>query len=135
MGWMESIKDKKEKEQAQAVLKMIPDKLKDKTADEITALLNEAPDLKTKVAELEAQRATDTETVTKIQTEFEAVKTRLANADAARNNNNNNNNNRQEPPPDFIDDPDAAFNQRVAPVAQIAVNNAAMTARILAQQQ
>src|SRR5271165_3456381 len=132
MGWLDSIKDKKEKDAAQVVLKMIPDELKDKSAEEITALLKEAPSLKTKLAETEAARAADADKVTKISTEFELVKTRLAAAEANRNAPPKG---QEEDPANFVEEPDKAFAQRVGPLATITLQNAANTSRILAQQE
>jgi hypothetical protein len=132
MGWLENLKDKKKDEQAQAVLKAIPDELKDKSLDEITAILKEAPQLKSKVTELEAQRAEDTQAVTTLKTQFEEIKGKLASVDAARNTPAHST---PEPLADFIDEPDKAFAQRSGPLAQLAVNNAATTARFAAQQQ
>jgi hypothetical protein len=131
MGWLDSIKDKKEKDAAQVVLKMIPDELKDKSAEEITALLKEAPSLKIKLAETEAARAVDADKVTKISTEFELVKTRLAAAEANRTPPKG----QEEEPANFVEEPDKAFSQRIGPLATITLQNAAQTARMLAQQE
>jgi phage I-like protein len=132
MGWLDNLKDKKESDQAKAVLKAIPDSLKDKSLDEITALLNEAPQLKTKLGELETSRTSDTEKVTTLSRELADTKARLASIEGNRQQAPQNQN---EELANFVEEPDKAFTQRVGPVASLAVRTSAQTARILAQQQ
>jgi hypothetical protein len=133
MGWLDNLRDKKKEEQAQAVLKAIPDSLKEKSLDEITALLSEAPGLKTKLGELETARSADTEKVTGLSRELAETRARLASIEA------NGSGGRQSTPPDelanFVEEPDKAFSQRAGPIASLAVRTSAQTARILAQQQ
>jgi phage I-like protein len=132
MGWLDE--KGKESKAARQILEAIPEELRGKTPAEIAALLKEAPLLKAKVTELETARTADTAAVTQIKTEFDTIKERLRVAEA--------NNNRQPTPPgpqkeptDFIDNPDQAFNERAAPLAALSVRNAAITAKMLAQQQ
>jgi len=113
----------------------VPERFKDKSEDDILAMMDAADKASTRVTELEAERVKDTERVTAIQTEFEAVKTRLAAAEANRNANPNGSDNNNNELANFVEEPDKAFGQRVAPVANIAIQTAAMTARMLAQQQ
>ena len=125
MGWLDEIKKKKEK---------LPDRFKDKSEDDILKMLDDADKDKTRITELETKDAERETKVTEIQTQFNDVKARLAAAEA-----------NPKPKPDgggnndelanFVEDPDKAFGQRVAPVANIAIQTAAMTARMLAQQQ
>ena len=85
-------------------------------------------ELEQKLSDLEAQRVTERSAVEQMNTEFERIKTSLAEAER----------NKQKPPEeptDFDEDPEKAFNQRINPLAQATVLNAAQTARILAQQQ
>jgi hypothetical protein len=96
-------------------------------------MMDDAAKASARVTELEAKDAERDKEVTTIKTEFESVKAKLAAAEA----------NRQTPKPDanteepanFVEEPDKAFAQRMAPLANITLQNAAMTARILAQQQ
>lgn len=110
----------------------LPPELQGKTPEEVVAALKDAGDLKAKVATLEIERAAERTVVTGLQSEFEQAKEKLRVAElkAAPP--------RQQTPEElanFVEDPDRAFGQRVAPVAQIALQGAAQTARILAQQQ
>src|SRR5258707_853209 len=125
MGWLDSINAKKKDK--------IPEIFKDKSDDDILKMMDEAAKATGRVTELEAERVKDNDKVKKIETEFESVKAKLAAAEAknvipARSENN-------EEPANFVEDPDRAFAQRVTPLANITLQTAAMTARILAQQQ
>ena len=110
----------------------LPPELQGKTPEEIAAALKEAQDLKTKVTTLEAERAAEKVVVQGLQSEFEGVKERLKAAEMKANPPKPP---QTEEPANFVEDPDKAFSQRVAPVANIAIQGAAQTARILAQQQ
>jgi hypothetical protein len=123
---MDSINKKKEK---------VPDRFKDKSEDDILKMLDEADKAAGRITELEAERVKDTDKVKAIETEFETVKARLAAAEANRNPNPKPGDNNNEELANFVEDPDKAFSQRIGPVANIAVQTAAMTARMLAQQQ
>src|SRR5438445_4543164 len=110
----------------------LPEELRGKTAEEIAASVKEAVELKAKVTKLEDERSQEKVVVTGLQSEFNAMKERLAAAELKAN----------PPKPrveeevaNFVEDPDKAFSQRVAPVATIAIQGAAQTARIIAQQQ
>ena len=125
MVWLDDLRKKKE------LAGKIPKDLEGKTDEEVIAMISESTTLKAKVAELETKDKEKDAKVQQISTEFEAVKARLAAADAARG---------AAPPKteeelaDFVNEPDKAFGQRVAPVANLAVSSAKMTARMLAQQ-
>ena len=110
----------------------LPPELQGKTAEEIAASLKESADLKAKLTKLEDERSQEKVVVTGLQSEFNTMKERLAAAELKAN----------PPKPrveeevaNFVEDPDKAFSQRVAPVATIAIQGAAQTARIIAQQQ
>jgi hypothetical protein len=124
MGWIDDIRKKKG---------TVPKELEGKTDDDVLALLSEAQkDKEARVAAENKAKEQDT-VVANIQTEFERVKARLVAAEA--------NNNRQAPkgddkePADFVTEPDRAFAERVTPLANITLQTAAVTARMLAQQQ
>lgn len=85
-------------------------------------------ELETKMAELETQRETERKAVEVMNTEFQGIKQRLAEAEAKAGK-------KDEEVPDFDTDPEKAFQHRVKPLADVAVFNAAQTAKILAQQQ
>jgi hypothetical protein len=124
MGWLDNINAKK-KEQ-------VPKMFEGKSEDDILKMLQESSADKEKIRGLEAKVTEQDSAVARINTEFESVKARLAEADA-----------RRQPPPktdseepaDFVTDPDKAFAQRIGPVATITLQTAATTARMLAQQQ
>jgi hypothetical protein len=126
MGWLDSIKDKKERDK-------IPERLRDKSPEEIVAEIEKSDKLAADLAAEKAARAEDSKKVETISTEFEKVKTRLAEAEANRNVPPKKET--PEEPANFIEEPDKAFAQRVSPLATITLQNAAITARMLAQQE
>jgi hypothetical protein len=127
MGWLDSINAKKKEK--------IPERFKDRSEDDILKELDEADKAKKEVEELKAKDAERETKVVEIQTEFNKVKERLAAAEANKNQNQNQNRNNNEEPANFVEEPDKAFQQRVGPLAAITLQNAAVTARLLAQQQ
>src|SRR5207245_3643802 len=110
----------------------IPPELEGKTPEQIVASLKEAEDLKVKLQAAEANNAKLSTQYTEMNTEVDKIKAELASRDAAQNRQTTT---QTEELANFVEDPDKAFGQRVAPLAQVAVNTAAMTARMLAQQQ
>lgn len=124
MAWLDSVKAKKEAEEAKR-----PERLRGKSDEDILKEIQEAEGFKKKFEESEAARQRDNEEVRKVTTQFEELKRSLNEAEARRQP-------AREPDElaNFIEDPDRAFTQRVAPVAAATVANSAITARILAQQ-
>jgi hypothetical protein len=124
LGWLDSINAKKKDK--------VPDRFKDKNEDDILKMMDDADKATKEVEALKAKDAERESQVTDIKTKFEEVKSKLAAAEAnvtpPRKENN-------EELANFVEEPDKAFGQRVAPVANIALQTAAMTARMLAQQQ
>ena len=112
----------------------LPDSLKGKTPDQIAFELEEAKKLKER---LDKQEAKDAERDTMFQS-FASTQTQLADTLKAINE-------RSTAPPkapinpgdnepaSFITDPDLAFNQRLAPLASITMQTAAITAKQEAQ--
>jgi hypothetical protein len=125
MGWIDDWK-KRNKD------KQVPKELEGKSDDDVLAMLAAANKDKEDKAALETKVKEQDAAVLNIQTEFEKVKTRLAASEA----------NRQPPPrgedkdpADFVTEPDRAFAERIGPLANVALQTAATTARMLAQQQ
>lgn len=124
MGWLESLNAKKKDK--------VPKIFENKSEDDILKMLEDASRDKETIQSLNARVAEQDTTVDKIKTEFETVKARLVAAEA-----------KGTPPPkkepteehNFVEHPSEAFAEHVAPIANIAIQNAAITARILAQQQ
>jgi hypothetical protein len=113
----------------------IPPELKDKTPQEVAEALKKARELEGKVTTLEAERVREKEAVVTMNTEFDKVKQRLEATELKlRGNQNQNQNQNQEELADFTLEPDKALNQRIAPLANLTVNSAFMTARLLCQQ-
>src|SRR5207245_6482725 len=125
MGWLDRLDAKKKEEN-----KIRPE-LEGKTPEQIVASLKEAEGLRVKLQAAEANNAKLSTQYTEMNTEVDKIKAQLAPRDAAQNKPVA----QQEELANFVEDPDQAFGQRVAPLAQVAVNTAAMTARMLAQQQ
>lgn len=121
MPWFDRLK-KREKEEE------LPESLQGKTAEEVVAALQAAEDSKKRLETLEAERKTEREQVTALNNSFNDVKARLTAAEA------NKTPPVKEEPADWLTDPDKAMAQHMAPLANLTVNNAAMTARILALQ-
>lgn len=111
----------------------LPPELKGKTQEEIVAAVKKAEALEAEVTSLKSQATDRDKAVTGIQTQFEEIKARLAAAEANPRPQNQQVNT-DEPPANFIEEPDKAFGQRIAPLANLTVQNARMTAKILAQQ-
>lgn len=127
MGWLDDVKKKKGDK--------LPERFKDKSEDDILKMLDDADKDKSRITELENKDAERETKVTEIQTEFESVKAKLAAAEANRNAPPKSDGTNDQELANFVEEPDKAFGQRVAPVANIAIQTAAMTARMLAQQQ
>ena len=125
-GWLQSIRDKKERDK-------IPEKYRDLSADDVVKRMTDAEDLKKKLDEAEAARRAGDERYASVQTEVEKVRGQLALLEASRQQPQAAS--KPEEPIDFNQDPEGALRQRMMPVAQATVANSAMTARILAQQQ
>lgn len=126
MGWLDNINAKKKDK--------VPKIFEGKSEDDILKMLEESSADKEKIKGLETKVAEQDGAVDKIKTEFESMKARLVAAEANRNTPPKKEGSEEEPA-NFVEEPDKAFGQRVAPIANIAIQNAAITARILAQQQ
>lgn len=124
MGWLDKINAKKDK---------VPDIFKDKNEDDILKMMADAAADKAERTKLEAKVAEQDTAVASIQSEFDKVKERLASADAARNRQPDKNN--TDETVDFVSEPERSFGKLVGPVANIAIQNSAITSRMLAQQQ
>jgi hypothetical protein len=132
MPWFDKVK---KEEAARQLLEAIPPEMRDKTPEEIAAALKEHQELKNKVTTLETERAAERTAVATLNTQFNEVKQRMEAAELkARSNQNQNQNQNQEEPADFTLEPEKALNQRIAPLANLTVNSAFMTARLLCQQ-
>jgi hypothetical protein len=110
----------------------LPPELKDKTPEEMVRYIKVAEELGEKVKTLTEERAQEKEQVVALSSQFDQVKQKLASTEA--NLNKLQNPPRTEEPADFLTEPEKAVDQRVAPLANLTVQNAFMTARILAQQ-
>lgn len=127
MGWLDRINAKKEEEK-------LPQRLRDKSPEDIVKELEAADKLKTEHELLKAHASETDSEVEKIKTEFETVKERLAAVDAAKNRTVDNK--QVEINADtLLEDPKKILDAHTAPLAAITAQNAATTARILAQQQ
>lgn len=122
MGWLDAVKDRKK----------LPKVFENKSEDDIVKMLEESAKDKEELQGLRTKVADQDKAVDEIKTEFDKVKSRLADAEANRNK-----------PPEkkqddevvsFIDDPEKALAQRVGPLAAITIQNSAQTSRMLAQQ-
>jgi hypothetical protein len=120
MSWFENSK------KMEAEAKAREEELQKKLKEEKDA--REAAEARMK--SLETERTQEKELVTKMSNEFEEVKKRLAAAEGNRKPDET-----PEELADFVEEPDKAFNQRVSPLAQVTIQNAMQTSRILAQQQ
>lgn len=106
-------------------------KLQGKSQADILKMMEEAEKATARAAELEKERVAERETVNTLNSQFAAIRGKLETIEK----------NNQPPPPkaepdidhNFIDDPDAAFNQRAKPLAQMTVATAIAQARMLAQ--
>src|SRR5271163_3445019 len=130
MSWFD---DKKEVEAAKALRGALPDAMKNKTPEELRAIIEGASTAEARIAALEAEKAAATSAATAATTQFNEIKARLTSIEA---------NGRPAPVKqdegeraNFIEDPDRAFNERAAPLANLTVASAAMTAQMLAQQE
>ena len=124
MGWLDSINAKKKEK--------VPKIFEGKSEDDILKMLEDASKDKETIVGLQTKVAEQDTMVSNINNEFNNVKARLAAAEARPNPPKKQENQELH---DFVEHPDEAFSERVAPIANIAVQNAAITARILAQQQ
>jgi len=116
MAWMDN------KKEVEAAKKLAQDwEAKAKASD------TKQQELEAKLQAQESERAKEREHVKGIETEFQKIKIALETRDKAAD--------KPEEVADFDTDPQKAFDQQVKPLAQVAVQNAMHTARILAQQQ
>jgi len=107
----------------------LPESLRNKTPEQIAQELKDAQDLKTKLAAAEA-KVTETGTAqAALQSEFDKVKTQLAAIQAGGSKKED------EEEVNWFENPDAALNKKIAPLAQMTAVGLAQTARMLAQQQ
>lgn len=123
MGWLDRKKDEK-----------LPTRLEGKTPEQVAKELEEADALKVKLELAQKAQQEADEKVSAISSEFETVKARLADIDA-----------RNKKPPDtppaeltadgLLEDPKKSIESTMLPTTSLAVQTAAATARILAQQQ
>lgn len=125
MAWLDSVKKQKEAEEAKR-----PERFRGKSDEEILKQLEEAEGFKAKFEESEQARRRDNEEVRKVSSQFEELKREIAAAEANRNKKPT----EPEELANFVEEPERAFTQRVAPVAAATIANSAITARILAQQ-
>jgi len=105
-------------------------KLEGKSQADILKMIEDADKNKERIAQLEADRARESQQISEFTNSYNAVKARLDQIEA-----NSKPPQKQEPESDenFIDNPDGAFNQRAKPIAQLAVGTAVTTAKMLAQ--
>ena len=122
MAWLDRINAKKDK---------VPAMFQDKSEDDILKMMADAANDKAKVTELEGKIVAQEQEQDRFKTQFEEVKTRLVAAEANRNTPSP----KKEEEHDFIEHPNEAFNERIAPTQNLAVQTAAVTSRMLAQQQ
>ena len=125
MAWLDSVRDKKEQEK-------LPERLRGKSPEDIMKELQAADDLKKELELAKTAQRSGAEAATALRSEVDEIKARLAAAEANRQPLPKKEDDEQA---DFITDPDKAFGQRAAPIANATILNASMTARILAQQQ
>lgn len=123
MGWLDSINAKKKEK--------VPKIFEGKSEDDILKMLEESAKDKETIQGLQTKVTEQDGVVDRIKTEFESVKARLVAAEAKSTPIKKENQELH----DFVEHPDEAFSERVAPVATIAIQNAAITSRMLAQQQ
>lgn len=107
-------------------------KLKGKSQEDILKMMDDANASKERVAALEAERIAEREQVTRMGSEFASIKGKLDSIEANRGAPLKKE--ETEEHANFVEDPDAAFNGRAKPLAQLAANTAAITAKMLAQQ-
>lgn len=112
----------------------VPEALRELKFEDILERSRTAPELATKVAELEASLASEQNARAAATSEFEQTKQRLQALEAnARGKNVNNPNNNANPNanemPSVLEDEDAAFNQRMAPVIATTLHTGAVAAR------
>ena len=127
MGWLDKVKSKKET--------VIPEIFKDKSEEDILKMLQESAADKEKIKTLETKVTEQDTTVGKIQTEFEAVKTRLAAAEAKPRTAKTEDGSEEATPDNIMTDPKKVLDAHTAPTTALAINASAQTARMLAQQQ
>jgi hypothetical protein len=129
MGWLDRINAKKEEDK-------LPQRLRDKTPEQIAKELEDADKLKTEHELLKAQAAEYDGKVTEIQTEFEKVKTQLATAEANRNKPPDKKDEKIEATPEnMLENPKGVLDARLAPLEATTIRNGASMSRMLAQQQ
>jgi hypothetical protein len=125
MAWFDRMK-KKEKEED------LPKELEGKTIEEVVRYIKVAEELGAKVTTLQAERDAEKTAVATMSNQFQEVKNKLAATEANLNKLQNPPN--REEPADFLTDPEKAIDQRMAPLLAVTVNNASLTARLLAVQ-
>ncbi len=110
----------------------LPAELKGKTPEEVVRYIKVAEELGEEVKKLRGERETEKTQVATLSSQFDQVKAKLAATEA--NLNRVQNPPRQEDPIDWNIDPEGAFKQNIQPLVNVTMNNAAMSARLLAQQ-
>lgn len=127
MGWIDRINAKKEEEK-------LPPRLRDKTPEQIAKELEDSDKLKNELELSKAAQRDSDAKVEEIKTEFEKVKERLAAADAAKNPPKKDEG--TEPTSEnILADPKKVLDAHTATLTAVTIQNAASTARMLAQQQ
>lgn len=116
--------------------KDIPEELKGKSAKEIAEMLKAAEATKAEVATLKTANEQKDTQLAGLNSEVGQVKQKLQELEASRRQPQQQQ--QQEEPADWLTDPEKAATQRisaaVAPVAQVAMNSARITARLVAEQ-
>jgi phage I-like protein len=128
MGWLDRINAKKEEDK-------LPPRLREKTPEQVVKELEEADKLKADLAASQAAQAAQDAKVQEIQTEFDAVKARLAAAEARNTPPPKKEEGTDPTPENILADPKKVLDSRLAPLEQLTIHNNAQTARMLAQQQ
>ena len=113
MGWLDRLDAKKKEENK------IPPELEGKTPEQILAALKEGDAFKARAEAAEAKATQLGAQFTELNTEVDKVKAELASRDAAQSRQTIT---QTEELANFVEDPDKAFGQRVAPLEQVAVN-------------
>jgi len=126
MAWLDSVKARKEAAEAKR-----PERFRNKTDDQILKELEEAESYKKRFEDGEASRASEAQKVTSLETQVAEVRAKLAEAEANRRPATAA---QPEELANFVEDPDRAFAQRVAPLTAATLLNSALSSRMLAQQ-
>jgi hypothetical protein len=110
----------------------LPESLRDKTPEQVDKELKDAQALKARLDTLENERKTEKEQVASMTSSFNEVKAKLAATEA--NLNKLQNPPREDEPIDWNLEPEKAFRKEIQPLVNVTVNNAMMSARMLAIQ-